>query len=1699
MNALWESLASPAWAHVVKALLHTLWQGAGATLLLMACLKKVSRPAARYRCSLGALAAIVLLGIVTWSWLNTAAISAQPASGISSSSTSLSMPREVGAAPAATATATEPAAPAAPFRWTAWLALAWLAGACLMLARAAAQVTGAERLRRSCRPLEDPHLTKLAADARAALGVARRVRIAVTDRLTSPAVVGGLVPTLILPLSLVTTLTPEQLRFILLHELAHIRRGDYLANLFQLFAEALLFFNPAVWWISRQIRHEREACCDALATELSGAPGDYVRTLVHVAETILEPAPAAAAAFGDNRDTSSLTDRARRLLVPGYRPTLRLTWRAMLSAFVLGSTLLALSAIGTRITVAAILTPKQRIDRIEKKMAEYGQSLSSDPTGSVEVRGTVRTIDGKPLPKWFGVLMESESEHGGSSAGVTVKRDGSFKYQIMRGNVWVTAELPGYGPASIGPLDGRRTNVLSGLEIILKPGFPVTLQAVDADTGAPIPAAQFETTVRLRDGGNGWATPPAHFKADTAGILTLQQCSDLPLAVVLNAPGYVIVEQRFATLSSNATLRISARRGQTITGSALARETGHAVAGALVRIVRETTSEHASPFGWTESIRVVAATDEAGNFSSSQFHAGTQYDLLVSAPGYSSALLTNITAGTADLRAELGPELRVRGRITGDLSWIIQSTRPPMVGILRSRQSMGSTYSEALSVPVQLTNGTAYFALTNLTPCSLEIGAGENRFVRQIDSPVDDWVIDIKKSKPLAVQPATQPMRKVIFRFAHPSGIPPRGTVNIQVPDNLDPAHLTAHYLEKEFVNGEVSADIPIGGRTHVEPKRTIGYWFKTDFGGILVTNGAGPMIVDVPVVPAGAIYATARNVDGTPAGSVMFNVDELKRAPSRDPNSSLSMSGDGFSGDAPRKWVSDPLPLGGTYQVTAWRGNSFCISEPLKLTEANPDAEIELHFTAGKTVEGQLLDPDSKPVAAAKLNGILKLPDGHIFGLNAGYTDATGRFRIENASVDLGQLSIQPEAPGLMSQSIDLRSDKPQTIRLKKGLAIAGRLVEFGTGYPIPGAEVRALDYEKNSAPMQTTTTDGDGRFAFTTLSDVAYTLYVQDGQLPKEVKVRPKSAAAVTLTVKLPAWSKLQPKKPSPPVAQAEPDAATLARDGRVLFEMGKLDEAETKLQQALKLETNNAAGMYYLSLIQQQRDRLPVTPPKARAIPIPLANPTGPFHAQAVRDPLPVPNPNARTNMIYTGKGRLEVLRKLDRIHLDLPAFDRVPLPDIVRDLGSRVRSNDPDRDGVNFLINQSLNHFTNAAGPPEIIPVDITNILVSLGAEANVRLADALDGIVRGSSQPLKYSIENYGIIFAPKGNEPPPLFIRKFRVNPDTLVDGLKSVGTLDQSWPETAARDSGRDMRTRVQTALIQYFNQVGANLAPDTGKSVYFNDGEGTLLVRATVQDLDLVEAVIETFNIALPQINVRARFVSIDSDAPWAADVQSFVKQLLPDYEATNVVTGDSAGAKSVAMLTEEQFPAAWAALKKLNGATMLTQAEVTTLMGRQAQVQITDKKPIIEGFQPAALTPPGVASDNTNDLYLTRNREFGAVLDVISFFDRPPYSRIQMNLTPSFVEFVGYASSNSTTVYIGGNARKMALPVALTHAYGTKVAAELEDGQTAILLCDGVAGNVSAPGKHIVVFVTPALIDPAGNRIRSEKTPALARKEK
>jgi hypothetical protein len=112
--------------------------------------------------------------------------------------------------------------------------------------------------------------------------VSRRVRLLPTDRVDAPSVIGWLRPVILAPVGVLSGLAPDQVEALLAHELAHVRRHDYLVNVLQGIAESLLFYHPAVWWISNQIRSEREHCCDDLAVAASGDVLVYARALAEL-------------------------------------------------------------------------------------------------------------------------------------------------------------------------------------------------------------------------------------------------------------------------------------------------------------------------------------------------------------------------------------------------------------------------------------------------------------------------------------------------------------------------------------------------------------------------------------------------------------------------------------------------------------------------------------------------------------------------------------------------------------------------------------------------------------------------------------------------------------------------------------------------------------------------------------------------------------------------------------------------------------------------------------------------------------------------------------------------------------------------------------------------------------------------------------------------------------------------------------------------------------------------------------------------------------------------------------------------------------------------------------------------------------------------------------------------------------------------
>jgi len=319
------------------ALLHFLWQGVLIAMLLggVNLLLRRSGAGLRYAAAYAAMLAMLAAGAGTLLWLvfHGEAFASTPVETLASV-----LPATLpGGAMAARAISTQSA-----FRveqWLdghlVWLVCVWAAGVVMLSLRTAGGWIFAQTLKhRGTRPAEQTWQQVLARLA-IRLGVARQIALCESTVARVPTVIGWLRPVILLPVSALAGLTPQMIEAVLAHELAHIRRHDYLLNMLQTAVETLLFYHPAVWWVGKRIRQERENCCDDLAVAACGDALTYARALTELEQIRGVPLDLAMAATG-----GSLLTRIRRLV--GIRQPISSTPSTWLAGIV---ALLTLSAV----------------------------------------------------------------------------------------------------------------------------------------------------------------------------------------------------------------------------------------------------------------------------------------------------------------------------------------------------------------------------------------------------------------------------------------------------------------------------------------------------------------------------------------------------------------------------------------------------------------------------------------------------------------------------------------------------------------------------------------------------------------------------------------------------------------------------------------------------------------------------------------------------------------------------------------------------------------------------------------------------------------------------------------------------------------------------------------------------------------------------------------------------------------------------------------------------------------------------------------------------------------------------------------------------------------------------------------------------------------------------------------------------------
>ena len=271
-----ELLLHPYAQVLAWALVHFLWQGALIGLVAF-WLMRLPRfgAATRYTIGVAALGAMLAAPIATAAYLASETDVTVPRHGQTTIASSSSLPAGFGAgthaSDARVSRGNSALSPDARSRTgsratgVALILAIWCAGVILLSFRLAGSWLAVRRLVRDATRPVSPEIHTLVRRVAGRLALDRVVRVCESSAVVVPVMVGWLKPVVLLPASTISGLAPAQVEALIAHELAHVRRHDYVVNLLQAVVETLLFYHPAVWLVSSHVRTEREHCCDDLA------------------------------------------------------------------------------------------------------------------------------------------------------------------------------------------------------------------------------------------------------------------------------------------------------------------------------------------------------------------------------------------------------------------------------------------------------------------------------------------------------------------------------------------------------------------------------------------------------------------------------------------------------------------------------------------------------------------------------------------------------------------------------------------------------------------------------------------------------------------------------------------------------------------------------------------------------------------------------------------------------------------------------------------------------------------------------------------------------------------------------------------------------------------------------------------------------------------------------------------------------------------------------------------------------------------------------------------------------------------------------------------------------------------------------------------------------------------------------------------
>lgn len=1123
MNAIVDVLSSPAWRHLTAALLHSMWQGFLLALALAAVLRCVSvrRPAVRYAAAFTALLCVFFGVLITWAILDRqerpiVALAKQVDFGDTADDTATIAASPIlvqnagpSKSPLDAPIAAEPTSGRTP--WCAVAAAAWLLGVAVMIFRMICTVFGLRRI--AAEPESTDAVIRATIERlRMALRLKRAIRTIETARAIGPAVLGVVRPVLILPLGMATGLPPEALQAILAHELAHIRRHDYLWNLVQMIVESLLFFNPAVWWINRRIRAEREACCDAVAAGLLGDSSRVAESLALWADRVrglsssVLPSPATAWLGGRPQ---LLLDRIRRICVPGYRPPLPVSPLGFLGFLLLTMAALIVLWRGTSVAVeiaVKILTPEERIEQVEQIEQKYvSPSHKKQSDGSdkeVVLSGTISTCDGRPLPKRLTLVAHNRDLKHNSLVKCVDVTPPSFTIEMPAGTTRLCVEIEAYAPAITKPIIAEPGQKFSDIKMVFEKGTPRTIHVID-ENGKPVAGAMVGCSLVIDNDSFGNSNMKRHTNdAGNFTILVPPGMASCLYSFDLSKPGFQTYSSRNVAITADSSTRLTLPHAKPLRGELLLPE-GRPVAGANIRQYIKVLANSSNYSG--KEGPVLAVTDARGQFALDTLEDEASYLLVAESEKYGRQPIRLETPRPERLSVRFGPLLTVSGVVLGPLGELNKFSKKPLVFF--SQNISLSHCSTCFQGPayIETVSGEQRFTASGLLPGKVSILAGKHYVQTTVDAETPRREVTIDLTKPIP----PPPRRPVVLRLTTPDGSTPRGAIHVRTLPPVD-AYSQADEKSVPIQNGVARVDAYVSSRgLFYSPRGLLGYWFES--GQHSVESGKEPLEIVVPVMPAGAIAGQLLDADGKPISN-RVNVRVGGRMKCKHPDGTSSTRSGNFAAnddiqiDHRGRFLVNPLPLTGKYVVSASRGHVTSCSSMIELTGTKPTVEVTLSLPRTTAAEGKVTSPDGKTLTVPfELSFVSSTKgfDGNStsHGWSVDKTDKQGRFRFGDLGVGVGEyfLSFKPRRD-FQPRRVPLPLDgKPLEVRLQRGHVLEGEVVDDATGKPAAGLELIAMPEKLTPESIvhfqAEGLTDQRGRFRFSNLGDQPYKIMCAGG----------------------------------------------------------------------------------------------------------------------------------------------------------------------------------------------------------------------------------------------------------------------------------------------------------------------------------------------------------------------------------------------------------------------------------------------------------------------------------------------------------------------------------------------------------------------------------------------------------------------------